>query len=198
MLTEKLPTVADVQCGLVLNRKEARNPETTKKTYKRLNLRSLKEDGYLNERELDVYPSIECLDKQVLTQSGDIIIRLFAPLLPILIRNTGIGLVIPSQLAVLRMKNDVPIIPEYLRWYLSSTIVTRKLRLSENLAIQRTVKISELASLDVPIPSYEKQRLMVRIFEQNVKRQALYKELIEQESIYVNSTLENIIGGTAE
>ena len=66
METRKLSVIADTQCGLVLNRKEARATEAAKKHYKRLNLRSLKEDGHLNMNELDNYDTVERLDEQIL------------------------------------------------------------------------------------------------------------------------------------
>ena len=198
METRKLSVITDTQCGLVLNRKEARATEAAKKHYKRLNLRSLKEDGHLNMNELDNYDSVERLDEQILTRPNDIIIRLFAPPSPILIQSNEGGLVIPSQLAVIRMKDGAPVLPGYLRWYLSSSAVSNKLLLAESSQIQRSIKIGALSSLTVPIPSLAKQQLIVQVCETGVRRENLYKELIEQEKIYMNGLLQKTIGGTAE
>lgn len=198
METRKLSLIADAQCGLVLNRKEARATEAAKKHYKRLNLRSLKEDGHLNMNELDDYDSVERLDEQILTRSNDIIIRLFAPPSSILIQGNETGLVIPSQLAVIRMKDDVPVLPGYLRWYLSSPTAFNKLLLAESCQIQRSIKIGALSSLPVPIPSLAKQQLIVQVYETSVRRENLYKELIEQENLYMNGLLQKTIGGTVE
>jgi len=198
MEIRNLSMIADMQCGLVLNRKEARIGGPVKKQYKRLNLRSLDENGRLNIGELDNYDSVEELDKPILTQKKDIILRLFAPPLPIIIYSNEVGFVIPSQLAVIRIKDDVTVLPEYLRWYLSSTDVTNKLLLSDTSQLQRSIKISALATLQVPIPPLAKQRLIVQIHDTGIKREHLYKELMEQEKLYVNGLLQKTIGGMSK
>lgn len=198
METRQMSVIADVQCGLVLNRKEARAFETVNEHYKRLNLRSLQEDGRLNIKELDDFDSTEYLDEQFLTRSGDIIIRLFAPLSPVLIQDSEVGLVIPSQLAVVRIKEHTHVLPGYLKWYLSSPAVAGKLFLAESSHTQRAIKIGALSALPVPVLSVEKQELIVQIYETNSRRESLYKELMNQEAIYMNGLIQNIIRGTAE
>jgi len=198
MEIKNLSMIADMQCGLVLNRKEARIGEPVKKQYKQLNLRSLDENGRLNMGELDNYDSVEELDKPILTQKKDIILRLFAPPLPIIIYSNEVGFVIPSQLAVIRVKDDVTVLSEYLRWYLSSTDVTNRLLLSDASQLQRSIKISALATLQVPIPPLAKQRLIVQIHDTSIKREHLYKELMEQEKLYVNGLLKKTIGGMSK
>ena len=96
------------------------------------------------------------------------------------------------------MKDGAPVLPGYLRWYLSSSAVSNKLLLAESSQIQRSIKIGALSSLTVPIPSLAKQQLIVQVCETGVRRENLYKELIEQEKIYMNGLLQKTIGGTAE
>lgn len=198
MKTKRMSALADVQCGLVLNRREAKVTETAYRRYKRLNLRSLQEDGHLNVNELDDFNSMKCLDEQFLTHPNDIIIRLFAPLAPILIKGTEAGFVIPSQLAVVRIKEDAPILPGYLRWYLSSRTVSDKLLLTEDSCVQRSIKIGVLSVLQIPLPPIGKQKLIIQIYETGIRRENLYRELIKQEDIYMNGLLQKIIGGREE
>ena len=198
METKRMSTLADIQCGLVLNRREAKITETAYRQYKRLNLRSFQEDGHLNVNELDNFDSVKCLDEQFLTHPNDIIIRLFAPLEPILIREREAGFVIPSQLAVVRMKKDVPILPGYLRWYLSSRTVSDKLLLAEEVCAQRSIKIGDLSVLPVPLLPLRKQELIIQICEAGIQRENLYKELMKQEDVYMNGLLQKIIGGCEE
>lgn len=193
MRTRQISALADVQCGLVLNRKEAKITETVYRQYKRLNLRSFQEDGHLNVNELDDFDSMELLDEPFLTRPNDIIIRLFAPLAPILIQENEAGFVIPSQLAVVRLKKDAPILPGYLRWYLSSQAVSDKLLLAEDSYVQRSIKIGALSVLPVPLLSLRKQELIIQICETGIRRENLYRELIKQEGIYMNGLLQKII-----
>lgn len=198
MDTRKLSSVAYVQCGLVLNRKEAHDTETAIEHYKRLNLRSLLDNGHLDMNELDMYSSAEILDEQTLTRADDIIIRLFSPLTPILIRENETGFVIPSQLAVIRLMNDAPVLPGYVRWYLSTTRASNELHLAESSIVQRSITIGALSALQIPVPMLRKQQLIVQIFETNTKRESLYLELMEQETIYMNEIIQKTIGGTVK
>ena len=194
----KLSRIATVQSGLVLNRKEARESGSVKKQYKRLSLRSLGDDGSLKINELDEYNSAEILDQTVLTQEKDIVARLFAPIFPVTIQENETGFVIPSQLAVIRLKNARKIMPDYLRWYLSVPLVTDKILLKEGWQMQRAIKISTLSDIYIPIPPLQKQRLIVQICTTGMKRESLYRELIEQEKLYMNAQIQKIIGGTVE
>lgn len=193
-----LSVIANIQCGLVLNRKEARTAETVSKPYKRLNLRSLKEDGSLNIKELDDFDSIEYLNEQFLTQRDDIIIRLFAPLSPVRIQDGETGFVIPSQLAVIRIKDERSVLPGYLRWYLSSPEVSGKLLLAENSLKERSIKVGKLSALPVPILPPEKQELIIQICETAMRREKLYKELLNQETVYMNGFLQRVIREAAK
>ena len=133
----KLSDIANLQSGLVLNRKEARYPEETVKVYKRLNLRSLSSYNEIDHKELDIFSAKDMLDLAVLTQPGDIVMKLFTPISPVVITEHDVGLVIPSQLAVIRIFNNEisAAIPEILAidsgsfWF---SPVTRRVAISKN------------------------------------------------------------------
>ena len=91
MLRLKLSEIATLQTGLVLNRKEARHEETTERVYRRVTMRSLNEYGVLKRNDIDVFPSIEELDPSVLTHKNDIIVKLFTPIFPTLVKEDAEG-----------------------------------------------------------------------------------------------------------
>ena len=64
--------------------------------------------------------------------------------------------------------------------------------------MQRAIKISTLSDIYIPIPPLQKQRLIVQICTTGMKRESLYRELIEQEKLYMNAQIQKIIGGTVE
>lgn len=194
MLRLKLSEIATLQTGLVLNRKEARHEETTERVYRRVTMRSLNEYGVLKRNDIDVFPSIEKLDPSVLTHKNDIIVKLFTPIFPTLVREDSEGLVIPSQLVVIRVF-DERVLPEYLRYYLSAPEVSELMLSIEGWRSQRTIKVGTFADLEIPIPSIEKQRLIAEMTETDLIRKRLYSELIEEQSKLTALEIQKYIGG---
>ena len=194
MLRLKLSEIATLQTGLVLNRKEARHEETTERVYRRVTMRSLNEYGVLKRNDIDVFPSIEKLDPSVLTHKNDIIVKLFTPIFPTLVREDFEGLVIPSQLVVIRVF-DERVLPEYLRYYLSAPEISELMLSIEGWRSQRTIKVGTFADLEIPIPSIEKQRLIAEMTETDLIRKRLYSELIEEQSKLTALEIQKYIGG---
>jgi len=194
----KLSEIANVQSGLVLNRKEAKDEANIACTYKRLNLRSLDEDGKVDELLLDDYNASEILDEQNITAIDDIIIRMFAPIFPVTITAETSGLVIPSQLSTIRIKNITQVFPEFLRYFLSQDRVINKILAEEGWQSQRTIKISTVANLLIPLPTMKQQITIAKIVQANVMRKKLYQELIQQEDAHVSALINKIIGGNSK
>ena len=194
MLRLKLSEIATLQTGLVLNRKEARHEETAERVYRRVTMRSLNEYGTLKHDDIDVFPSIEELDPSVLTHKNDIIVKLFTPIFPTLVKEDAEGFVIPSQLVVIRVF-DQRVLPEYLRYYLSAPEVSELMLSIEGWRSQRTIKVGTFADLEIPIPSIEKQRLIAEMTETDLIRKRLYRELIEEQSKLTTLEIQKYIGG---
>jgi len=190
----KLSAFACVQSGIVLSRKEARFEEETATYYHRLNLRSLNKYGSVNHKELDPFPSKDILDLSLLTQTGDVIVKLFTPIFPTLITESDKNLVIPSQLAVIRIF-DEQVLPEYLQYYLSTPVISELMLSVEGWRSQRTIKVSTFTDLEVPIPTIEKQKLIAKIAMTCLKRERLYKELVEEERKLTTLEIQKYIGG---
>lgn len=190
----KLSDIASLQSGLVLTRKEARSPAETVKTYERLNLRSLSSYNEINHKELDIFPARDILDKTVLTQPGDIVIKLFTPIFPVVITEHDAGLVIPSQLAVIRIFNN-DILPQFLRYWLSTPAVSDSLQLLEGWQSQRTIKIGTFAELEIPVLPLKKQQIIANMVSTNLHREQLYKSLIDEENKFTMLNIQRIIGG---
>ena len=190
----KLSDIASLQSGLVLHRKEARFPEETVKAYKRLNLRSLSSCNEIDLQELDIFSAKEILDPAALTQPGDIVIKLFTPIFPVVITEHSSGLVIPSQLAVIRIF-DNKILPQYLRYWLSTPEVSDLLQSLEGWQSQRTIKIGTFAELEVPVPALKEQRIIADMASISLHRERLYRNLIDEQNKFTMLTIQRIIGG---
>ena len=184
----KLKDIAFIQSGLVLSRKESENKG---KVYKRLTFRSIGEYGF-DINSLETFRTSEDIS-QFLTRENDIILKLFVPLRGVLIDKKSKGFVVPSQLCILRPKDNID--PGFLLGYFNS-LGNRIDNLVEDVGLlgQRLVKVNSLREIEVPIVSMEKQILVSSIIREQNKLNGLYRDLIKEE----NYRLTNIINSVLE
>ena len=112
-----LSELAEIRSGLVLSRKQAR--KKTEYRYPLLTLKSVKPDATISKRDLDVFDSVESLNREYLTSKGDIIVRTSMPYTAILIDEKTSGLVVSSNFVIIRCF-VAKILPEYLFWLLNT------------------------------------------------------------------------------
>lgn len=191
----QISEIVDAQGGLVLSRKEAQNPEGDIYRYPRLTLRSLDNNGYINERDLEDFFTNEPLNGAWFASPGDVVIRLFSPLCPTVIYERRKRLLVPSQLAILKVKDHSVISPEFLRLALSQKEVQEHVRRIERGTAQRTVKLGTIMELLINVPDMETQKRAVEVDELSRKRECMYLELIDQERQLAEITIRKIIGG---
>lgn len=194
MKTYKMSEIAVIQSGLVLSRKAAK--ETAKGyEYKRLTLRSVTENNLLDPSSFETYYACEPLDNQFLTKENDIIIRLFAPVCTALITKENEGLVVPSQLAVIRVKNECLFLPGYLSAYLTHDHRLENMIEGAGMNDQKIIKVGNIAELEIPLLTIEKQKIISDIVDEQSNIIALYKNIIEQERLRTKAVIKDIIGG---
>lgn len=186
-----LSTIATLQSGIVLSRKKT-TVENGAFEYKRLNLRAVNETGYVVSSELEMFYTEDMLAPSQLTQCGDIVIRLFAPLFPTVITEADAGLVVPSQLALIRPRSEA-VLPTYLQMCLSRQSVIEAL-LSRESGVHRSITVKAISDLKIPLIPMPKQQKIVRIYELSKQRSQLYQKLIEQEQLQIESVIESMIG----
>lgn len=194
MKTYKISEIADIQSGLVLSRKAAKGNDNVH-LYQRLTLKSVTEDSLLDVASFEIYAASEAIDEQFLTKENDIIIRLFAPVCATLIKKEHEGLVVPSQLAIVRLKNGCPYLPGYLSVYLTSERSLENLIVGAGMAAQKIIKIGNIAELEIPCLPIEKQKMISDISNKQLNIISMYRKIIEQESIRTKSVIKDIIGG---
>lgn len=191
----RVSDVAQAQGGLVLGRKEAPAHTVNPFSYKRLNLRALEKNGFINFAELEMFYAREPLENALFTQRKDIVIRLFSPLHPVLIDDQSQGLLVPSQLAVLKVTNVQAIMPEYLRLCLAQDELQEHIQKLESGTAQRTVKLSTVMEAEIEVPDMEIQRKVVNLDFTARTREHMYLSLIEQERLLTESIIRKILGG---
>ncbi len=192
----KISDFSDIQGGLVLSRKEAKGSDEKYYSYKRLTVRSLEEKNIIATSSLEDFHSTEALDNALFTEENDIVIRLSFPMNPVLIDCHTCGLLVPSQLAVIRVKNTTKVLPDYLRVYLTQKNTQDIISNQENGSAQKSIKVRTISQLELPIPDLSTQEKIIQIENLSRKRELLYLSLIEQEHTLTDILIEKIIGGT--
>ncbi len=196
MKRKKLLDIANIHSGLVLSRKEATDYSEKTFKYQRLNLRAISDDGAIDLAALDEFLSEENLyEQQFITAKDDIVMRLFSPFIPVLITKNSVGLIVPSQFAIIRIKAKETILPAFLCQYLLQPEAASFIAAQEVGQTIRSIKISTLSNIEVPIPSLAKQQLIVELMKTNSKRKNLYLDLLKQYDIQANHSISKIIGG---
>ena len=194
MKTYKISEIADIQSGLVLSRKAAKENMNIY-PYQRLTLRSVTEDCLLDISSFETYEACEPIDEQFLTKENDIIVRLFAPVCATLITKDYEGLVVPSQLAIIRLKDSCPYLPGYLSVYLTNQRILENLIEGAGMAAQKIIKVGNVAELEIPCLPIEKQKMISDIANEQLNIVALYKKIMEQETLRTKTVIKDIIGG---
>ena len=143
----KISEIANIQTGVVLSRKEAKKDQEIVQKYQRLTIKALGNDGFINKEELEDYNAKEKIDEGQTTHKGDIVLRLFSPLCPVLIDEETEGFVVPSQLAVLKVGNKDVVLPSYLRWYLSQNEIQERVLFEDGGTAQKTIKVATMMVL---------------------------------------------------
>ena len=194
----RVSDVASAQSGLVLSRKETSAQADTLFKYRRLNLRALEENGFINFAELEMFCSREPLETSLLTKSEDIVFRLFTPMHPVLIDSQNEGLLVPSQLAILRVIDDSLLMPAFLRLCLAQDDLQERVKKLEYGTAQRTVKLRTVLDETIDIPDMKTQEKVVNLDLTNRNRERKYRELVRQERLLTERIIEKILGGQGQ
>ena len=178
----KIGALADVRSGLVLSRKQSREP--TDYRYPLINLRCIQQEGIIDLNESDIYEAKEPLKEEYLSQRGDIVVRLTTPYTAVLIDDTTSGMVISSNFVVIRIE-DKQLLPEYLFWLLNTQKVKRKIYENTTSNMLGAVKAKFLTDFELTVLPVEDQYKIAQLNLLAKKESQLLKELAtEKEKLY--------------
>ena len=188
----KLINMSEVQTGLVLVRKRADAKDKDAYKYRMLTLKSFEPRGWVNEGELDVFFSKEKLENKYLTNKGDIIIRLTTPYTAICINDKQEGLVIPSNFAIIRLKEQI-YIPEFVALFLNSEIIEKKFfksSISTTIPLIKTKHLREIDISDIPLAVQQK---IVELNQLQVGEKILLSCLMKEKDKLAKASINTII-----
>ena len=178
----QISELVKAQGGLVLSRKETKASGNGGCPYKRLTLRALTEDGEIDSSALEDFCASETLNHAWFASPGDVVIRLFSPLCPVVIEEGQEKLLVPSQLAILKVKDCTILLPEFLKISLSQKEIQEKL--------------GTIMELQIEVPDKETQRRVVEMDTLCRKKERIYLKLMEQERQLTEIAIRKIMGGT--
>ena len=185
----KLGDIASVRSGLVLSRKLSKTP--TQYRYQLINLRSINQAGYIETENVDLYDATEPLSSEYLTHTGDVVIRLTAPYTAVLIDDTTSGMVISSNLVVIRADAS-QILPEYLYWLLNTPKVKRQIYENTSSNMLGAIKPRYFADFEVSLLSMENQETIAALNLLAHKERQLLNELAMEKEKYYSYTINKI------
>ncbi|MBM6948740.1 restriction endonuclease subunit S [Mordavella massiliensis] len=178
----KLQSLAGVRSGLVLSRKQSKEP--TDYRYPLINLRCIQQEGNIDLHKADIYEAKESLKEEYLSRQGDIVVRLTAPYTAVLIDDTTSGMVISSNFVVIRIE-DKRLLPEYLFWLLNTQKVRHKIYENTTSNMLGAIKAKFLMDFELVLLPIEVQQKIAQLNLLAKKESQLLKELAaEKEKLY--------------
>ncbi len=186
----KLEEIADIRTGQVLSRKIAKGEIA--KIYRVFQLSSIEKDGTICDSSIDTFNSKTEIDSKLLTKEGDILIRLSNPYTSVYIEKKYENILIPSLIAVIRMKLE-EILPEYVKIYLNSEKAKEQIRKEANGTVIETINTKSLKNIQIPIPTLEKQYEIAKLAEIYIEEKKLSEKLIQLKEKEFESILEEAI-----
>lgn len=183
----RLGDIAMVRSGLVLSRKKAK--EKTEVTYRLLNLRSIKPEGYIEIEELDLYDAAEELPPEYVSHSGDVIIRLTAPYTAVLIDQSTENLVVSSNFVIIRVKKEI-VLPEYLHWLLNTSGMKHAIYESATSNMLSAVNTKFFTQLQLDPISIADQQKIAQIQQLAQRESQLLMQLAKEKEKYYAAVIQ--------
>ena len=183
----KLGNIATVRSGLVLSRKQAREPSDIR--YPLLNLRSINPGGYIEADQLDVFVAAEYLSPEYLSQIGDVIVRLTAPYTAILIDKVTAGMVISSNFVIIRADRR-ELLPEYLFWLINTPKIKRSIYENTSSNMLGAIKAKYFSDFEVPSLPIAKQQQIAVMNELVLKETKLLRQLADEKERYYSLLID--------
>ena len=158
-----------------------------------INLKSIYLSVSSDTTAAEEYVSSEVLRADVVTQKGDILVRLSAPYTAVMIKDDDeCGYLVPSHFAIIRADRRKAL-PEYILWFLKKESTCQQiLQNSSGSSAFGTISSGFLASLNIHKLPMDKQAVIGELLMLSEKEQELLRKLATQKEIY-NRELVNQI-----
>jgi len=178
-----------VRTGLVFSRKEA-SPDAGSHKYCALSLKAVTENGQILMTEVEDYYASEALKREYFTRVGDVLLRLSAPYIAVLINESNSNLLIPAHFAILRITKMLD--PHYLHWWLTKN-KKRFYQMASGGTMMGTISSGYIADMTIEPPPLEQQQTISSLLELANREQQLLFTLSEKKKCLIDAVLSEII-----
>lgn len=187
----KLQEIAEVRTGLVLSRKQSKEPIGF--PYKVFTLASIEKDGTIKKELIEKFESNSKLDENVITKENDILIRISTPYTATFITKEYENILVPSLIAIIRVKSE-KYIPEYVKIYLNSEKAKQEIRKEANGTVIATITTKSMKELEIPFIPIKQQENIINYTNTYLEEKKMTQSLMElREKEYqfiINKVLE--------
>lgn len=187
-----LGKISNIDSGLILSRKRARNDLEIVESYKVLSLNNIEVQGDFNEVELDEFHSNDKLDKHYFTEAGDVLLRLNEPFTAVYIEGRQADILIPSYFVSIQIKHK-HFLPEYVSWYLNTNVVKEKFNREQSGTSTPNVNQKIIRELVIPPLPLEDQRNITSLHRLYLRERRLLQRLITEKDSYYEGITNGII-----
>ena len=183
--------IADVNVGVVLNRKQAKYKSKISTQYELFNLKIYEDrqngikidyDKFISEEDLSSYTA----------KKNDLLLRLAFPLKVIIVDDELDGKLISNQYVSIRIDKS-KYSPAFVKWYLESQDAEHQLEKYIVGTAIRTIPIVKVREIRLPNISINKQKELSKLVESWEAQKRLYINLIKDKESYYNNIIEMII-----
>lgn len=190
----KLQDIANVYIGLVVSRLPKCEVGNVGNRYNYFTLSSAEHDQTIDNTKLKDLVTSQSVDERFLSKKGDIIIGLSAPHSLAYIDYESLGIIVPSQFALIRADSD-KVLPEYLVAYLASNEIRYQIESMEKGTAVKMIDLSRLCDLPIHVPSLTKQQKIAQLHAMIKEENQLnyrYAKLVEKKNnYYLNRLIED-------
>ena len=183
--------IADVNVGVVLNRKQAKYKSKSTTQYELFNLKIYEDRQNGIKIDYDKFISEEDLSSYTV-KKNDLLLRLAFPLKVIIVDDELDGKLISNQYVSIRIDKS-KYSPAFVKWYLESQDAEHQLEKYIVGTAIRTIPIVKVREIRLPNISINKQKELSKIVESWEAQKRLYINLIKDKESYYNNIIEMII-----
>ena len=186
-----LGTIAEVNVGVVLNRKQAKYRTKNSFQYQLFNLKIYEDrlngelinyEEFISEENLNAY----------VVHKNDLLFRLAFPLKVIIVYDELDGKLISNQYVSIRI-DEKKYNPAFVKWYLESQDAEHQLEKYLVGTAIRTIPIVKIREFRLPNIKLEKQNQYAKLVASWDKQKQLYANLIREKDSYYNSVIEMLV-----
>lgn len=188
----KLKEIADIRTGLVLSRKKAALSDDVKIYYKQITLKSFSNTISLTPDYIDEFVSTKNIADTYISRVSDIVVRLREPVTAVYIDESTKGMIIPSLMAIIRVKSGI-VNGEFLAYYINSTTSQKILEKEIKGTTIAAIKTKDLEELKVVLPSLKEQKRVVAFMKLSQKEMELLDTLKRETEQFSQAVLNTII-----